>query len=196
MGNGEDAVKEKLAGAGFEVVDEIEIGDLSDVKEERNILPPVKGIKVRIRKVTINQNKEGTFRQLNMSLAVEDGFEVAGEVKYKGSVIWARVPYYADSQVYTKDYFVKKQHLVELKKLALALSIDITDIKVNDEFLASLEGQLLTADVRQRASQYVIRNGKKITLNKEVKALGDEQTFDDVQNEVGNFKAISSEAQV
>ncbi len=192
----EEQVKEKLDKAGFEVVDEIEVGDLSDVKQERNLLPPVKNVKVRIRKATVNQNEAGTFRQLNMSLAVEDGIEVAGETKYKGSVLWARVPYYADPQQYTKDYFVKKQHLVELKKLALALGIDIVSIKVNDEFLASLEGKLLTADVRQKSSQYVLRSNKKITLNKDTKALEGEDVYDDVQNEVGNFKAISSEAQV
>ncbi len=192
----EEQVKEKLEKAGFEVVDEVEVGDLSDVKEERNLLPPVKGVKLRIRKATNQVNDAGTYRQLNVSLALEDGITVNNETKYKGMVVWARIPYFADASVYNGDYFKKQQHLVELKKLAIALGIDIKTIKVNDAFLEGLANQLLTADIWQKTSKYVLRNNKKVTINKKSPALEGEDVYDDVQNEVSNFKAVDTSSQV
>ena len=189
-------VEEKLKSAGFEVVDEIEVGDLSDVKEERNLLPPVKGVKLRIRKVTNQVNPAGTYRQLNMSLALEDGFDVNGTIKYKGMVVWARITYFADPSAYNSDYFKKQQHLVELKKLALTLGIDIKSIKINDAFFESLTNKLVTGDISQKTSKYVLRANKKVTVNKKSPALEGEEVYDDVTNEVGNFKSVDTSSQV
>jgi len=191
-----DEVKEKLERAGFNVMDEVEIGDLSDVREEKGVLPPAKAVKLAIRKATNQQNDKGTFRQLNMSMELVDGIEVSGEVKFKGKVIWARIPYYADSIAYNSDYFKKKQHLVEFKKLALALGKDITAIKVNDDFLAELTGKVITADIWQKTEKYVIRSGKRITVNKKSPANEGEEVYSEPVNEVSNFKAVSTEGQV
>ena len=162
---------------GIEIVDEVEVGDLSDVKEERTILPPTKMVKLRIRKATVLENKDKTYRQINASLALEDGIEVAGEVKYKGMVVWAKVCYFADPSVYTKDFFKKSQHLVELKKLATALGIDVKGIKVNDEFLAELEGKVVLADIRQKLNKFTTKDGTAV---------------ENIQNEVGNFKVAEA----
>ena len=103
-----EEVKDWAKNEGFEVIDEVNIGNLTDLKEEKSILPPSKNVKLRIRKVSVFNNKDKTFRMLNMSLSLEDGITVNSEVKFKNMVVWSKVTYYADPTVYgvtIKDEF-------------------------------------------------------------------------------------------
>lgn len=154
--------------SGFEVVEEVNIGSLSELKEERSIIPPSKNVKLRIRKATNLQNEDGSYRMINLSLAIEDGILMPdGSKKFKGMVVWGKVTYFADPKKYTKDFFLKRQHLTELKKFVLAIGGDIASIKINDEFLRSLENQVVVADIRQKMDKFTAKDGTEVenTIN-------------------------------
>lgn len=132
---------------GFNVMEPLDIGDLSDV--QRVLIPPASNAKMRIRKVVNKPNKENTFRQLNVTAVLEDGVIVGGELKYKGAILFTRICYFADPTVYTKDYFKTRQYLFPLKLFLKAVEDDITNVKITDEYLASLTNKLVLANVLQ-----------------------------------------------
>lgn len=153
---------DELREEGFEVVEPMEL-DLSDVKEERVLLPPTNNVRLRIRKVTNTGNQDNTYRQLNVSFQVEDGIQVGEETKFKGSVLFERVCYYADPMVYTKDFFKRKQHLVQLQQLMKAMGEDISKLKISDDFLASLTDKVVIGDIRQRANNFIAKDGTEVS---------------------------------
>ena len=168
---------------GFEVIDEVEIGDLSGVKEQRNLIPAAKGVKFLIKKAEPKDNPDKTYRQINLQLQLVDGIPTPQtESAYKGMTVFGRVCYYADPSVYTKDFFKNKQHLVELKRLLD--TVEVTDrTKVNDQLFSDLKGKLVMGDILQKA-------GKPYT-----NAEGDE-VMGEPQNEVVRFRAVPLEEQV
>ena len=164
--------KDLLESAGFEVTDEVEIGDLDSIKEERNVIPAANNVKMRIRKVT-NMAKNPNYRQLNISLAIVDGIEVAGQLKYKNSVIFHKVCYYADlvngvnkkGEPYgEKDFFKNGQHLLELKALAKACDMKIT--KVNDDLFTELAGKEVVANIIQKEESFTAKDGTEVTTTR------------------------------
>lgn len=169
---------------GFEVIDEVDVGTLDDVKEERTLLPPTKGVKLQIAKASPVANKEATYRQINLQLRLVDGITVAEgeEPKYKGMSVFTRVCYYADPTVYTKDFFKKRQHLVQLKYLKGACTLTDPN-KVNDAFLKELTDQIVLADItQQKARPYTDAQG--------VEQPGEPS------NEARNFRAVPVEEMV
>lgn len=164
---------------GFEVVDEIEIGTLEDVKEIPRLIPPARNAKLQIGEVKVNANEAGTYRSLNVRFVISDGIDINGELKYKGMGVFSRVCYYADPAVYIKDFFKNKQHLVALKQLVAATQLsDAT--KMNDAFCAELKGQIVLGNIIQRKA--------KAYTDK----LGNEQPGEP-SNEVVNFKKVPDE---
>jgi hypothetical protein len=160
---------------GFSVIDEVNIGSLGDIKEVRNLIPPTKDVKLRIKKATSEKNADGSFRWINMSVAVEDGIRVNGSMAFRNSVLWAKATYYADPKVYTKDFFKSKQHLLDLKKLVSALGLDINNITINDEFINSLENKVILGDIRQKMNKFTTKDGVSV---------------EEMKNEVVNFKPV------
>ena len=169
----EDVLKEKLENAGFDVTDPIDV-DLSNVKEERRLVPAANNILLRIRKVTARSNPSGTYRSLNISFQLENGIEIGGEVKYRGTVVFESVCYHADATVYTKDFFKKRQHLVALTQLMKALGRDM-NFKIDDEFLSSLEGQAVIGSITQKPNNYTTKDGVEVKT---------------IVNAVNRFKAV------
>ena len=146
--------------AGFDVTEPVEV-DLTDVREERVLLPPTSNVKLRIRKVTIVANKDNTYRQLNPSFQVEEGILVGGEIKYKGTVVFERICYYADPEAYTKEWFKKRQHLVALQQLLKAVGMDMKTT-INDELLSSLESQVVLATIGQKPNNFTAKDGTEV----------------------------------
>ncbi len=158
-----DEVMEFAETAGFEVVGECEIGDLSDVKQEKILIPPTKAAKLEIKKASIKLNADETYRRINVALALVDGItDAEGNTKYKGKTVFVSPCYYADPNKYTKDWFKKRQHLVELKNFLKAVDIDISNVKVNDELLNELRGKIVVGDVEQVANNYTAKDGTKV----------------------------------
>ena len=162
----EQEITGKLQEAGFDVTEPVEL-DLSDVREERVLLPPANNVRLRIRKAAVWSNQDNTYRGLNISFSVEDGITAGSQTKFKGAVIFERICYYADPVVYNKDYFKRKQHLVSLKQLVKAIGGDVNKIVVNDDFLKRLEGCVVAGDIRQVPNSFTAKDGTQVntTIN-------------------------------
>lgn len=140
----------------FEVTEEIMVGDLTEVKEQRSVIPPTQNLKVRINKAGVQENKNKDIRSLKLDLRIVDGIEVldkesgVSELKYVNKPLFTNLMdlcFWADPSTKNSNWFVTKQHLVGLKKFCIALDIELTNFKVNDEFLSGLLGKELLVDV-------------------------------------------------
>lgn len=161
-------------------VEPIDVGNLDEVKEERQVIPATRSVKLAIAKAENAVNKENTYRSLNLQLSLVDGLT---DGKYKNKPIFTRVCYYADPNVYTKDFFTKKQHLVQLKYLKRA--IGFTSNVVDGHLLEELVGKQLLADIIVRKRKVLIDDGQ-----------GGKEEVEQLDNEVRNFKALPVEQQI
>jgi len=156
-----DDVLDRKDETGFEVTEPVEV-DLTDVREERVLLPPTDNVKLRIRKATTFHNEDNTYRGMNISFAVEEGISVGEEVKYKGAVMFERFCYYADPVAYDKDWFKKRQHLVGLSQLLKAVGKDLKTV-VNDGLLGDLAGKVVLGNVRQKPNNFTTKDGTEVS---------------------------------
>ena len=157
----------------FDVVDEVLVGDLTEVKEEKQLIPPAKGVKLLVKKVESKASEDNTYRWLNLHLQLVEG--IGGEGAYRNKVVFGKVCYYADMEKYGgKEFFKKKQHLIQLKNLLKAVSADLATVKINDAFLNGLVGQYVLGDITQ--------------------TKGNEEYGPD--NEVKNYKEVSANSMV
>ena len=131
-------------------VEPVEIGSLSDVVEQRTVVPATRGVKMKIRKAENMISKDNTYRQISMQLQIVQG--IGDEGKYRGKVVFGRVCYYADPNKYTKDFFKNKQHLVQLKYLGKATGIDMCGV---DGYTLDklMEAPEIVADITVRKKQ-------------------------------------------
>jgi len=134
-------------------VEEVVMEDLSTLKQEKNLVPPSKDVKMRIRSAIVACNKDNTFRQIRLDLQIVDGIQVGEIMKFKNTRLFPNVTYYADPNKYTKEYFQKKQHLVQLKFLCNAIGEDLSSIRINDAFLTSLSGKEILGTIKQQKSK-------------------------------------------
>lgn len=164
---------------GIEVTQEVEVQDLTDVKQERSILPVTKALKVRIAKAGTVSNanpekgKVADTKGLELELRVVDGIEQedkeSGEITMKfvnkplfvsralELCYWADMNAVAESgknkgKVRTEiPWWSKKQQYVGFKAFCEALGLPLKGLKVNDAFLAELVGKELLVDVQHEA---------------------------------------------
>jgi hypothetical protein len=161
----------------IEVTDEVAIGDLSTIKEDKPLIPPTRGVKLRIKKAETEIFKEGAFRNIKMQLQLVDGIDEEG--KYKNSVVFQSVNYYADPEIYTSEFFTERKNLRDLKHLLNAVELSDKSV-VNDQLIAELGGQVVTGDITQKQDKpYVNKEGIEVTP--------------DPKNEVRNIRAIAEE---
>lgn len=133
---------------GFEVVDEIEVGDLTAVQTQ--ILPVAQGVKVRIEKASVDVSKDKALKSLKVQLKIVDGILVGDEVKYVNKAVFPGfmdLCVWADPAVKNSTWYQNKQHLLGFKQFCQALGIDLKTVKVNDEFLSGLIGRELLINI-------------------------------------------------
>ena len=140
----------------FDVIDEVVVGDLSEVKEQRNVIPPTQNLKVRVNKAGVQENKNKDIKSLKLDLRIVDGIEVLDkesgvtEIKYVNKPLFTNlmdVCFWADPATKNSNWFNTKQHLIGLKKFCAAVDVDVKEVKINDEFLKGLIGRELLVDV-------------------------------------------------
>lgn len=158
-----------------DTVEETVVGDLSAVKKEVDLIPPSKNVLMRIKSASVKENADKTFRQINLQLVIVEGIQVGETLKYMGKPMFQTVCYYADPNKYTKEYFQKKQHLVQLKMLCNALGEDLKSVTINDAMLTGIVGKEVLATIKQ--------SKKKDWTNKQ-----SELVVGEMQNEVVDFK--------
>lgn len=164
-------------------VEEVDIGDLSQVREERQVIPATRRVRVKIIKTENRFNADNTYRWINLSLRLMRGIEVENEnetiTKFKGAVVFGRVCYYADPISYDDDFFKKKQHLVQLKYLINATGLTTT--KIDGHFIELLiESPEILVDITVRKRKAVIE-GEELEIT---------------ENEVRNYKPLDITEQV
>lgn len=149
----------------FEVNEETLVGDLSDVKEIRQIVPIAQGVKFRIANAkVITDQKRGsvelpTLKSLGLELRIVDGIPVQDpdsnevEMKYKNKPLFTGLMdlcFWADPEVKTSQWYKNRQHLVGFKKFLQALGFELAGVRVNDAFLSMLKDLEIAADIRHR----------------------------------------------
>lgn len=159
----------------FDVVEEYQVTDLTDVKEIRDLFPVTSGLKVRINKAGTQQNKDKDIYSLKLEVRPVDGIEVtdpeSGETtaKYINKPIFSSIMdlvYGADLSVKDRlnnKWWKNNQHLVEFKNFCTALDIPLNTIKVNDEFLSTLIGRELLVNVVHEADSKKVEGKKVLT---------------------------------
>lgn len=160
----------------FDVIDEVEVADLTDVKQDRDLFPVTSGLKVRINKASKQQNKDKDITSLKLDIRPVDGIQVtdpeSGETvaKYVNKPIFTSIMdlvYSADTKVKGRGenkWWKNNQHLVEFKNFCVALDIPLSGIKVNDQFLSDLVGRELLVSVKHEADSKKDEQGKKVLL--------------------------------
>lgn len=142
---------------------EINLGDMTGLKEIKDVLPAASGVRVRIDKASIKDNKYEdqpiTKKYLNLQLRIVDGIsfvDAQGEAqtKYKNKVVFTNnkdLPVWVDTnhEFYKGDKFVKGAYLIPLRQFLIAVGVDPKAVKIDEALLASLQGVELEVDVAQ-----------------------------------------------
>ena len=156
--------------APFQVGEEIEVGDISDVKQ--SLLPVSKGVHGRIRKAGVTSNEDKTLKSLKLEIELPEGIYVDNpetgetEAQYVGKVIftgfmelciWA-----SPDRPDKKGWFKSKQHLLGFKELLTALGEDVKSVKVNDAFFERIVGRDVSFSIRHEANSQKGPDGKRV----------------------------------
>lgn len=153
----------------FDVTNEYDVQDLTDVKADKNLFPVTKDLLVRIAKAGTQKNKNKNIYSLKLELRTVNEFPLAD-----GKVINPNFPifnslmdlvYGADLSVEnrsTNKWWKNSQHLVEFKNFCKALDIPLSGIKVNDEFLASLIDREVLVSVAHEPEKVTDDKGEKV----------------------------------
>ena len=161
---------------------QIEVGDLTEVKEQRQLTPAASRVKVRIAKAIIQQTKDKDIKSLKLELRIVDGIEVpvrdeagnpTGETKlaYQNKplftglmdlVVWADQSVKGRAE---KNWWKTNQHMIGLKGFCVALGLDIKSVKVNKEFLDALVGNEVLVDIQHEAETAIDEStGERVKL--------------------------------
>lgn len=151
----------------FDVLEEQELGDLSEVKQERVLIPPSTNVRVKVNQATVAQSKNKDYRQINVSFRLTEG---VNEGQFRNSIIFERMCYWANPEVYeaeskpekTRRFFKNKQHLVLFTQLLKACGMDMKEVKMGDDLLAELGGKEMMIDIGQRPNEYTAGDGTEI----------------------------------
>lgn len=175
----------------FEVMDNYEVQDLTDVKAEKNLMPVTKNLKVRIDKASTQMNKAKDIYSLKLELRVVDGIEQTNPETGETKVAYINKPLftgimdlvYGAKDSSTRDkagkhWWKNGQHLVEFKNFCKALDISLTGIKINDEFLSNLIGKEVLIDIVHEAETANDAEGNRVVTG-------------DFREKIKNFKKVA-----
>lgn len=161
---------------GFDVTEEIVVGDLSEVKEQKFIVPATANVKVRIQKASVAVNKDKDVKFLKLELRIAEGIlNEEGIPQYvnkpmftntgnpaEGLVIWADTTVKGRDQ---KDWWKNRQYQIECVKFLKALDFPIKPApNVTDEFLQSLLGREVLVDIQHEEETAKNESGEYVGL--------------------------------
>ena len=154
--------------AGFSVTEEVAVGDLTAVQQA--ITPVAQNVKVRIAKASVSLSKDGNLKTLKTEMKVVDGIPVQNndgetELKFQNKSLFPgfmELCIWANPAVKNTQWYKNQQHLLGFKQFCQALSIDIKDVKINDEFISSLIGRELLVSIKHEEETAVnVETGKR-----------------------------------
>ena len=153
----------------FEVTNEYDVQDLTEVKADKNLFPVTKDLLVRISKAGTQKNKNKNIYSLKLELRtvnecpLADGKSINSNYPLFNSLM--DLVYGADMNVDGRaenKWWKNNQHLVEFKNFCKALDISLSGIKVNDDFLSSLIGKEVLVSVAHEAEKVADESGNKV----------------------------------
>lgn len=134
---------------GFEVMEAVDVGDLSQVKESKPLVPPTKNVRVQIKRATPRSNEGKTYRWISLGLQIVDGINAEG--KYKGMYVNTdNILYFADAVKYPK--LQDKKFLASLASLQRATGT--LGSKIDDSFIEAIKDKQVLCDIRQKYDDY------------------------------------------
>ena len=153
----------------FDVTEEFDVQDLTDVKADKNLFPATKDLLVRVNKASTQMNKNKNIYSLKLELRTVNETPMADgkviKVDYPIHTSIMDLVYGADMGVDGRSenkWWTRSQHLVEFKNFCKALDIPLSGIKVNDSFLADLLGREVLVTVAHEAEKITDETGKKV----------------------------------
>lgn len=171
------------ADEGFQVTEPVEVGDLSE--QTGGVLEAASKVSFTIRKASVRTQEDKDSKIWSVKrLAVEAAIGplgVDGEGKYAGKVLFPEFILTFNKTEFP-DKFSKpwweKEARYPLKQFLKALGRDVTQVRVNDEFLLSLQNEEFVADIKR----------------KEIQTKGDDEKWHgsgDFRNELANYRAAN-----
>jgi len=182
----------------FDVTEEEVVGDLTQVKEQRSLVPAASNVKMRIAKAGTQINKDKDIKSLKIEVRIVDGIEVpvldpeTNQPTGESRAMYINKPmftgfmdlvYFGNPNTRTGKWWKTKQHLVQFKKFCDALGFDLKDIKVNDAFLNTIIDAEVLVDIQHEEETAETVDGN--TGEKTRKKLG---TF---RERLRNWKRLS-----
>ena len=154
---------------GFQVTEEVDVVDLTDVKKDKQLFPVTSGLKVRINKAATQANKDKDIYSLKLELRIVDGLaNNEGVMQYINKPLFTGImDLVYGAKLDVKDrasnkWWKSSQHLVEFKNFCKGLDIDLKGIKVDDSFLSNLIGKEILVDVTHEAQTMNDAEGNKV----------------------------------
>lgn len=169
--------------AGFQVQEEVSVGDLSD--QQGGVMEAVSKVPFVIRKASVRtqEDKESskwTVKRLSVEVAIGP-LGVDGEGKFANKVLFPEFVLTMNTADFPDKFsssWWQKEARFPLKQFLKALNRDITQVRVNDEFLIGLQNEEFVADIKRV----------------EIKTKGDDGKYHgsgDFKNELANYRAAN-----
>lgn len=143
---------------GFDVTDEVDVGDLS-TQQGNDVIDPHRKVRFEIRKASVRpyqKDGETSWRKkfLSLDIAVSEGVDENG--KFKGKHFFPDLLLVANTSHYpeldTEHYRTKARF--DTKVFLKAMGFDpAAPPKINDEFLIDLGGRAVIADITRKETQ-------------------------------------------
>ena len=168
---------------GFQVTEEVEVGDLSE--QQGGVLEAASKVQFVIRKASVRtQDDKESGKWSVKRLAVEAAIGplgVDGEGKFANKVLFPEFVLTMNTTDFPEKFassWWQKEARYPLKQFLKALNREITSVRVNDEFLIGLQNEEFIADIKRV----------------EIKTKGDDGKYHgsgDFKNELANYRAAS-----
>jgi hypothetical protein len=169
---------------GFQIEDEIDVGDLSD--QQGGVLEPHPKVQFAVKKASVRTAEDkDTHTWMVKRLVVEaqiGPLGVDGEGKYANKVLFPEFILTFNKadfpDTYNKPWWEKEARF-PTKQFLKAVGEDVTSIRVNDDFLLNLVGREFIADIKRS----------------EIRQKGDNGKYEgtgDFKNELANFRSVES----
>ena len=153
-----------MMGDGFEVATEIELGDGTQVREDKVVLPVTSNVLLKVQKASQRTNEKSGITSINVQVQMPEGIELPEKAadgsftggmvrKFVNKVDFVEFPVAADPAKRTEEKWTKatRPYLVPWKQFMVAVGESISPFpKINDEFLQSLTGREVRCDIKQR----------------------------------------------
>lgn len=153
--------------APFSVTEEYALGDLSEVKDDVQVLPVSSNVLFRVNKGSTRVSRDGSIKSLSLDLRLVEGINMPQrdgqgnltgviEKRYINKPMFVDLPYWVDTAIRTKERYTGKNQSfkVPLKQFLMALGYPINPApSISDGFFSEIVGRELRADITHREIQ-------------------------------------------